>query len=944
MSAAATLTASAVAKCPYKGFSPYGPDDAPLFAGRDRDNREFSRLLADPDVSVVVLHGPSACGKTSFLQAGVIPYLERGRGFEFLKSPDGLTGTVGGAGRRTATTQALFIRATENPFRKLALAVYQVARTPYIWPAPDGTESVDLSRAALDCSTAETFLKLLDGDPPALCDSLQVIAGLAPTKFVFIIDQAEEVLTLASDPAESQRFFDFLGAFSDRRLPLRIIIALRTEFFGVFQARMRRSAAHPLAIDNYLLDPLDKCGLKEAIVRPTGACPYRFEGGVADRIVAEVQETTAKGGLTSALPLVQVVCETLYNETKHRWADNGSWNITAQDYADLGPTHQLLTKYINRVIETFFSTCKLRPGTVEDQTRRWKDTLAVLAARGGDNSVVTDLVSVQALRNAATKSGARFADEMIGYLSADDQSILRVEKRDPDNAEMARYSLRHDTIGLVLLSWKTAREVAFAFARIFRAYQLLLLAVSVLASVVGARAWYSGDHSISVLALLAVSIGLIGSSLALVRMDPVRKKAQAVNVAGALAGALVVLAYLAFAQHDYKNPVFIGHYPDPSVVKSTDGKYWAVTTSSGTQPPLFPILSSSDLVNWHVQGNVFPKTTEAEAAALAKSLGDNYFWAPHITRYNDHYFVYYVAGYSTDQSKSIRLAIADKPEGPYVDLGRPLVADPSNCGYTDPFVFKSGGKQYLVWKQNLASNCHGTAILAQQLAPDGKSLTGVMKTLLTSESRDDNRQNDWEKKDVGGPAIVELDKVRREPHPERRRGLALSGARLRSPRGGRRLLPVSRNAPSARLLSRTRVRAGSYRMGRGGLAVVPAQGNVGLGAAANTRSAVPRACPADVIPRRLPLETIECGVAVALVARRRQRGPRRGSEAVAPKRSEQARRTERERSHLAAGQSRFRCDYQGGVEQRRRRWIFGRPGYLRRTGERAGRDAFKRRC
>src|ERR1044071_7865970 len=58
-------------------------------------------------------------------------------------------------------------------------------------------------------------------------------------------------------------------------------------------------------------------------------------------------------------------------------------------------------------------------------------------------------------------------------------------------------------------------------------------------------------------------------------------------------------------QGAYKNPVIAGDYPDPSVIR-VGRDYWA-TSTSGEWAPEFPILHSSDLVNWEVVGAVFPK-------------------------------------------------------------------------------------------------------------------------------------------------------------------------------------------------------------------------------------------------------------------------------------------------------------------------------------------------
>ncbi len=48
----------------------------PLFEGRDDDIVRCARILGRPESRLMVLHGESGVGKSSFLRAGLIPYLE----------------------------------------------------------------------------------------------------------------------------------------------------------------------------------------------------------------------------------------------------------------------------------------------------------------------------------------------------------------------------------------------------------------------------------------------------------------------------------------------------------------------------------------------------------------------------------------------------------------------------------------------------------------------------------------------------------------------------------------------------------------------------------------------------------------------------------------------------------------------------------------------------
>ena len=60
--------------CPWRGPKPMEPGDDDLLVGRQDDRDRFAHEVLTHQL--VILHGESGVGKTSFLRAGVIPYLE----------------------------------------------------------------------------------------------------------------------------------------------------------------------------------------------------------------------------------------------------------------------------------------------------------------------------------------------------------------------------------------------------------------------------------------------------------------------------------------------------------------------------------------------------------------------------------------------------------------------------------------------------------------------------------------------------------------------------------------------------------------------------------------------------------------------------------------------------------------------------------------------------
>src|ERR1700733_12433814 len=124
-------------KVPYKGFSFYGPKDVLLFAGREQQVTDFAHLVLNDDTRFVLLQGATGCGKSSFLRAGLIPYLiGRRRGYDFRQEE--------GDGPRP---KAVFIRSTDKPLQQLALEIFKLASEGYSFSSPDGEERVDLRHA-----------------------------------------------------------------------------------------------------------------------------------------------------------------------------------------------------------------------------------------------------------------------------------------------------------------------------------------------------------------------------------------------------------------------------------------------------------------------------------------------------------------------------------------------------------------------------------------------------------------------------------------------------------------------------------------------------------------------------------------------------------------------------------------------------------------------------
>jgi len=204
--------------------------------------------------------------------------------------------------------------------------------------------------------------------------------------------------------------------------------------------------------------------------------------------------------------------------------------------------------------------------------------------------------------------------------------------------------------------------------------------------------------------------------------------------ASLIAALLAICNLIAQSQprSTFENPALAGDYPDPSVIR-VGSSYWAVATSSEWGPE-FPILHSTDLVNWNIVGAVFQKRP-------GWSVGN--YWAPEISYDRGKFFIYYV-GHKSGGPLCVAVATSVRPTGPYQDHG-PLVCQ--DAGSIDPVpVSDERGVRYLLWKEDGNSRQQPTPIWAQQLSRDGTKLVGERRELIRNDAP-------WEAQLVEGPFV-----------------------------------------------------------------------------------------------------------------------------------------------------------------------------------------------
>ena len=388
------------AGCPYRGLLPYDQAHGAVFRGRERLIAELAGKLAG--TGIVMVSGAPGAGKTSLLQAGLVPALARG-----VQVPG------------SSSWPVISLTATARPLAGLAAALASL----------DGR----------DPDSIRQRLAAVPGEAHLLIRELIRQAGDA-ARLVLIIDQFEQVFA-ADGPDERLERAAFVDAVctaatrpagSRGEAPARVVIAVRGDYWD--QCAAYRPLVRVMERDQLVVSPMPPDGLRQAIAGPAEASGLRVESALIDAITADAHAA----GPGPVLPLIsQALALTWDNRDGERLTREGyerggrvarAVEVSAEAvYRGLPERQQEITRDLFRQMITvgkdgrpgrrLVTLDELRAGQPKGQRA---DVGAVLGAFAGSRLVMLDAEAAELAHDVLLAAWPR----LRGWLEADQSSLV----------------------------------------------------------------------------------------------------------------------------------------------------------------------------------------------------------------------------------------------------------------------------------------------------------------------------------------------------------------------------------------------------------------------------------------------------------------------------------------------------------------------------------------
>jgi WD40 repeat protein len=292
--------------CPYRGLQRFDVEDAAFYRGREvltgwllaklHPTRSDQRFLA--------ISGPSGSGKSSLARAGLLASLKNG---EIPGSED---------------WPVVICMPGPNPLESLALALGKALPLGAGIAAGLGL----MQELGKDHRTLHFISRF-------------ALHGTADRRLVVLIDQFEEVFTLCTDAAQRQALIrNLLYAALQADGRTAVVLTVRSDFYG--RCAEDPELASAVSDRGELVGQMAPDELRRAIEEPARTAGLELEGGLADRLVEDVEQQPG------SLPLLEHALQQL-------WQERDGIRLTAAAYLRIGGVAGALQQHAEEVFTGF---------------------------------------------------------------------------------------------------------------------------------------------------------------------------------------------------------------------------------------------------------------------------------------------------------------------------------------------------------------------------------------------------------------------------------------------------------------------------------------------------------------------------------------------------------------------------------------------------------------
>jgi formylglycine-generating enzyme required for sulfatase activity len=274
---------------PFPGLRPFSEEESLIFFGRERETSELIQRLGSPKHRFLAVIGSSGVGKSSLVNAGIIPALR--------------SAAIPGAD----SWQILRMSPGEmegNPFLALATRLADISTEAALGSPQDITQKLERDLGSFD-QYVESVLK---GSPPW-------------GKIFLVVDQFEELFSSAIEERQRDQFVALVvEAVKSERVA--IVVTLRADFYAHCLEYPELAAL--LRDGSFPLGAASMGALYRMITRPAEIAGLRFQGQLAERILDDAG--AEPGSLALMAFTLNLICS--------RSSDQGE--ILASEYERIG--------------------------------------------------------------------------------------------------------------------------------------------------------------------------------------------------------------------------------------------------------------------------------------------------------------------------------------------------------------------------------------------------------------------------------------------------------------------------------------------------------------------------------------------------------------------------------------------------------------------------------